>query len=58
MAYLEIPELTVTQKQQMKALIDGYFAHKNIFKYHSTNRRESYAYTVSYTHLDVYKRQR
>lgn len=46
MAYLEIPELTVTQKQQMKALIDGYFAHKNIFKYHSTNRRESYAYTT------------
>lgn len=46
MAYLDIPELTVAQKQQIRTLMDEYVANKSIFEYHSTNRRESYAYTT------------
>ena len=45
MAYLTIPELTSTQKQAMKSLMDAYFAQKNIFEYRGDIRRESYAYT-------------
>lgn len=47
MAYLNIPELTSTQKQQMKNLMDGYFdaAADQVFAYRSDTRRESYAST-------------
>ena len=47
MAYLNIPELTSTQKQQMKGLMDNYFnaAADQVFAYRSDTRRESYAST-------------